>query len=124
MYNDNIPEVTSSCNNGEKGFTKFFSKNRNARFMNVLALILLVYAMWYFGVLLFITVPPDNVRFVDTVIGFLLGSVVGVVINYYFGSAATTKEWDGSERRLDEIQSQSNPPTPPRLTHDYPEDTL
>ncbi len=91
-----------NCKNGnEKGMDRFFSKDKNTRFMNILALILILYSMWYFGTLLFITVPKDNVRFVDTIIGFLLGSVVGVVINYYYGAAAGHTEWSGDERRSD-----------------------
>lgn len=88
-----------------KGIDRFFSKDKNTRFMNILALILVLYSMWYFGTLLFIVVPEDNVRFVDTIIGFLLGSVIGVVINYYYGAAASHTEWNGEERRRSNLRS-------------------
>jgi hypothetical protein len=31
------------------------------------------------------------VRFADTILGFLLGSVVATIINFYFGSSAGSK---------------------------------
>ena len=43
-----------------------------------------VYIVW----ITFAVIPPDNVRFADTILGFLLGTVVSTIINYFLGSSA------------------------------------
>jgi hypothetical protein len=43
--------------------------------------------MWYIGSITFVSIPAENLRFVDTVIGFLLGTIVAGIIGYYFGSS-------------------------------------
>jgi hypothetical protein len=45
----------------------------------------------YIGFITFGTIPSENVRFADTILGFLLGSVVATIINFYFGSSAGSK---------------------------------
>jgi len=48
------------------------------------------YIFWItFGV-----IPPDNTRFADTVLGFLLGTVVATMLNFWLGSSAGSKEKD------------------------------
>jgi hypothetical protein len=92
VYQNTENKDTASSNTlSNNELQKFLFKDRNINFMNLLALILILYSMWYFGTLLFITVPKDNVRFVDTIIGFLLGSVVGVIVNYYYGAAISNR---------------------------------
>ena len=59
-------------------------------FMHVLASVLILFAITFFTMLLFIEIPENNIRYIDTIIGFLLGSVVGVIINYYFGASTPT----------------------------------
>lgn len=41
----------------------------------------------YIAFITFATIPADNVRFADTVLGFILGTVVATLINFYFGSS-------------------------------------
>jgi hypothetical protein len=41
----------------------------------------------YIAFITFATIPENNVRFADTVLGFILGTVVATLINFYFGSA-------------------------------------
>ncbi len=92
VYQNTENKDTASSNTlSNNELQKFLFKDRNINFINLLALILILYSMWYFGTLLFITVPKDNVRFVDTILGFLLGSVVGVIINYYYGAAISNR---------------------------------
>jgi ABC-type nitrate/sulfonate/bicarbonate transport system permease component len=33
-----------------------------------------------------------NVRFADTILGFLLGTVVATILNFFLGSSASSKE--------------------------------
>ena len=62
----------------------FLGKNFMRNFM---ALIWSFFSMVYIYGVTFHAIPPSNIRFVDTVIGFLLGTIVAGVIGYYFGSS-------------------------------------
>ncbi len=37
------------------------------------------------------TIDPVSVRFIDTVLGFLLGTVVSTIINFFYGSSHSSK---------------------------------
>lgn len=54
---------------------------------NFIAIVWSVFSMWYIGSITFVSIPAENLRFVDTVIGFLLGTIVAGIIGYYFGSS-------------------------------------
>jgi hypothetical protein len=41
----------------------------------------------YIGFITFGTIPPDNIRFADTILGFLLGTVIATIMNYFLGSS-------------------------------------
>jgi hypothetical protein len=49
-----------------------------------------VYIFW----ITFGTIPAENTRFADTVLGFLLGTVVATMLNFWLGSSAGSKEKD------------------------------
>lgn len=44
-------------------------------------------AVTFMGGITFLTIPDNNVRFADTILGFLLGSIVAVIINYFYGAS-------------------------------------
>ena len=41
----------------------------------------------YIYLITFIPIPKDNVRFADTTLGFVLGSCIGLVLSYFYGSS-------------------------------------
>jgi hypothetical protein len=41
-----------------------------------------------------ITIPETSVRFVDTILGFLLGTVVATIIQFFLGSSVGSKTKD------------------------------
>jgi hypothetical protein len=67
-------------------------------FTNLLAAYLIFAATVYIGFITFGFVPEANQRFADTILGFILGSVLAAIIGFYFGS---TKN---SQRKDDTIQ--------------------
>jgi CDP-diglyceride synthetase len=46
----------------------------------------------YVGFITFSIIPEQNVRFADTILGFILGTVVATMLNFWFGSSIGSKE--------------------------------
>jgi hypothetical protein len=75
------------------------------RFIYFYALFWSVCSAVYIGFITFGEIPKDNVRFADTILGFLLGTIVATIINFFYGSskgsqdktAALTKELEGDK---------------------------
>ena len=51
-----------------------------------------VTAVVYIFLITFTFIPEMNVRFADTILGFLLGTVVATILNFFLGSSASSKE--------------------------------
>lgn len=56
----------------------------------------------YIGAVTFMDIPEQNVRFADTILGFLLGTVVATVLNFWLGSSVGSKEKDKTPTSPDE----------------------
>lgn len=48
----------------------------------------------YIGFITFSVIPDKNVRFADTILGFILGTVIATMLNFWFGSSIGSKEKD------------------------------
>ena len=48
----------------------------------------------YVGFITFSIIPEQNVRFADTILGFILGTVIATMLNFWFGSSIGSKEKD------------------------------
>lgn len=62
------------------------------RFVMYLATFWSFTAVTYIFFITFADIPLSNVRFADTILGFLLGTVVATIINFFLGSSASSKE--------------------------------
>lgn len=62
------------------------------RFVMYLAIFWSITAVSYIFFITFGSIPEANVRFADTILGFLLGTVVATIINFFLGSSAGSKE--------------------------------
>lgn len=49
----------------------------------------------FIGAITFTTIPEANVRFADTILGFLLGTIVAQIINFFYGSSRSSQSKDG-----------------------------
>lgn len=54
---------------------------------NILAIMWSIFAMRYTYEITFGAVPESGIRFADVSQGFIMGTIVGGVISYYFGSS-------------------------------------
>lgn len=50
----------------------------------------------YIGFITFGTIPEANVRFADTILGFLLGTTIAMILQYFFGSSNQSKVKDNA----------------------------
>lgn len=61
-------------------------------------------AGFFILIILVIEVPENNIRLVDTITGFLLGTIIGAIINFLYGSSngsqAKTAQTDGLIKSL------------------------
>lgn len=51
-----------------------------------------IVAIVYIFMITFMSIPAANVRFADTVLGFLLGTIVATIINYFYGSSKSSAD--------------------------------
>jgi hypothetical protein len=74
--------------------------NFSKRFIYYFAAVWSFFAFAYVAGITFSSIPQENVRFADTVLGFLLGTVIASLFAFFYGSSF------GRERR-DELSDQS-----------------
>jgi phosphotransferase system glucose/maltose/N-acetylglucosamine-specific IIC component len=72
---------------------------------NCLAMFWSVFSAGYISFVSFLDIPKDNVRFVDTVLGFLLGTVVGTIITYYMGNKHDPKKEESKDADTSKLQT-------------------
>lgn len=61
------------------------------------------WSVFFMGYVAFVTfghIPPENTRFADTILGFLLGTGASGILNYFFGSSASSKAKDETLKEL------------------------
>ena len=62
------------------------------RYVMYLATFWSITAVSYIFLITFSSIPETNVRFADTILGFLLGTVVATILNFFLGSSSSSKE--------------------------------
>lgn len=62
------------------------------RFIYFYAIFWSVASAVYIGFITFGEIPKENVRFADTILGFLLGTIVATIINFFYGSSKGSQE--------------------------------
>lgn len=67
-----------------------FSKRFIYYFASVAMAVTTIYIFW----ITFGDIPEKNIRFADTILGFLLGTLVSTIINFFFGTSKGSKDKD------------------------------
>ena len=60
-------------------------------FRQILGSLLIAISIIYIIALTWLPVPPDNQRFADTSLGFILATVISTIINFFFGNSENTR---------------------------------
>ncbi len=64
------------------------------RFIYYYAIVWTVFAFAYVASVTFLGVPPESIRYADTIIGFLLGTGMSAIMQFFFGSSHGSKAKD------------------------------
>jgi hypothetical protein len=62
------------------------------RFLYYYAMAMSGFAALYIAAVTFVPIPEANIRFADTILGFLLGTVISAIIQFFFGSSWGSQE--------------------------------
>jgi len=63
-------------------------------FVYLLASVWSLFAALYIGFITFGNIPETNVRFADTILGFILGTVIATILQFFFGSSRSSQVKD------------------------------
>ena len=85
LLNQIFVDQESSGTSTETKYTT--SNNRSAVLIFWFGVILTIASLSYIAAITWIPIPPDNIRFADTSLGFVLGTLLATVINFFFGSS-------------------------------------
>lgn len=61
------------------------------RFVYVFASCWSLFSIAYIFAITFMDIPKENVRFADTTLGFLLGTIIATIVQYFYGSSMGSK---------------------------------
>ena len=67
-----------------------------AEFRHLFAIGWSVFGGAYILAITFLSIPATNLRFADTILGFLLGTLITTLINFFYGSSSGSKEKDAA----------------------------
>lgn len=70
------------------------------RFRYYLAAFWTVACVFYVGSITFISIPKDNQRFTDVILGFILSGIMGTIISFFFGSSHNSSLKDDTIKKL------------------------
>lgn len=78
------------------------------RFIYIFAGVWSIFAMVFIFAITFGQVPEASVRFVDLVLGFLLGTVISTIIQFFFGSSISSRK--KTDQTIEELKNALNKP--------------
>lgn len=64
------------------------------RFIYYFASTWTLFSIVYILLITFLNIPTANVRFADTILGFILGTIIATIINFFFGSSKQSQAKD------------------------------
>lgn len=65
-------------------------------FRKILASYLCIVSSAYLAGITFCSIPPENMDIAMIILGFVLGSTLGVIVGFYFGDSETKEDGEKS----------------------------
>lgn len=65
-------------------------------FLNSFSIFWCLVGCTYIGFVTFGSVPVENTRFADTILGFILGSIISPILAFYYGSSKSSQAKDAT----------------------------
>lgn len=87
MHLDNVKDARA-MQTAALGQADIFSK----RFVYYFAAFWSICAVAYIAAITFVVIPAPNIRFADTILGFLLGTVVATILNFFYGTSKSSQD--------------------------------
>jgi len=78
------------------------------RFIYYLAAFWCIASTAYIYMITFYAIPPASVRYSDTILGFLLGTVISLILNFFFGSSKSSEVKSEQLMQVQQAIAQSN----------------
>ena len=75
------------------------------RFVYYLATFWSFVCVIYIFFITFGNIPSDNVRFADTILGFLLGTIIATIINFFLGSSKGSSDKQEIINKINEVKN-------------------
>jgi hypothetical protein len=72
------------------------------RFLYIFSTVWSLFAFGYIYMITFTVIPQQNVRFADTILGFLLGTIIATMFGFFYGSSITSRNSHESANRIAE----------------------
>ena len=85
---------------------KVYQQDKESSLRRKLAVGMLIYSCVFLCMIVWIPIPESQNRYVDYILGFLTGTVVTTVINYFYGNSSKTEKQDASIS--DETETKNN----------------
>lgn len=74
------------------------------RFVYYFAIGWSLFAMAFFAAVTFADIPEKNIRVVDTILGFMLGTAIASIFNYFLGSTSASRGKDATIKAMAEVE--------------------
>jgi hypothetical protein len=87
LHLENVKDARA-MQNAALGQSDIFSK----RFIYYFASFWSLCSVAYIAAITFANIPIQNVRFADTILGFLLGTVVATILNFFYGTSKSSQD--------------------------------
>ena len=70
------------------------------RFVYYFAMVWSLFAMIFIPSIVFYEIPTENIRFADTILGVVLGTILPTIIYFFFGSSRSSQSKDSAIQQL------------------------
>jgi hypothetical protein len=77
------------------------------RFIYYLAIFWSIGGALYIAAITFFVIPEANTRFADTILGFLLGTIIAQILSFFYGSSSSSQRKDGLLKAVAEKKGDS-----------------